>query len=127
MTPSESPLATEVAVPSATLAVPSRFWQGRFFFAVALAASLATIFWPRRSADPALPEITLADERGSAVELGSRLGPNTLVHFWATWCPPCIGEIPQLDRLQAEMPELRIIFVAVADDATKVRAFRAGS
>ena len=130
MTTSEIPLAADVAVPSATAATPPRFWRGRFFFAAALVASLATIFWPRQSADPTdptLPALTLADEQGGAVELSSRVGPNTLVHFWATWCAPCITELPQLDRLQAEMPELRVVFVAVADDAAKVRAFRSAS
>lgn len=49
-------------------------------------------------------DMTLADFRGQVV----------LVNLWATWCPPCVEELPALDRLQAEMGGDDFTVVAIA-------------
>jgi len=49
-------------------------------------------------------EITLADKRGKVI----------LVNFWATWCPPCVVEMPALDALQARLGSDRFEVVARA-------------
>ncbi|HEY0781991.1 MAG TPA: TlpA disulfide reductase family protein, partial [Thermoanaerobaculia bacterium] len=52
--------------------------------------------------------------------------PVTVVHFWATWCAPCITEIPALQRLAADFAAERgfaIVFVAVADNKERVGPF----
>ena len=47
-----------------------------------------------------------------------------VVNFWATWCPPCREELPQLSALQAELGTGSIQFVGIAiDDAAKVKDF----
>lgn len=51
-------------------------------------------------------EISLADFRGKAV----------LVNFWATWCAPCLKELPSLDALQRELGGKEFAVVAVAAD-----------
>jgi thiol-disulfide isomerase/thioredoxin len=54
------------------------------------------------------------------------LAPVTLVHFWATWCPPCIEETPALDRLAHDFAgyrDFRVLRVAVADSRSRVDAF----
>lgn len=51
-------------------------------------------------------EMTLADFRGKAV----------LVNFWATWCAPCLKELPSLDRLEADLGGDDFEVVAVAAD-----------
>ncbi len=51
-------------------------------------------------------EVSLAEFRGKAV----------LVNFWATWCTPCLKELPSLDRLQADFGGEEFAVVAVAAD-----------
>lgn len=46
---------------------------------------------------------TIADYRGSGV----------VMNFWATWCAPCVREMPSLDRLQAKVPGIRVLAISV--------------
>ena len=50
----------------------------------------------------------------------------TLVHFWATWCPPCVEESPSLERLSKDFagrPGFRLVRIAVEDAAPQVERF----
>jgi len=49
-------------------------------------------------------------------------GQPLVVNFWATWCAPCVKEMPELSELQAERPGSRFIGIAV-DTAPNVRKF----
>src|SRR5262249_13868205 len=95
---------------------------------VALAAiavcALAALFWPR--GEGAAPGGFLLDGNGRPSPLGSRLAPVTLVHFWATWCPPCIEETPAIERLAADLSghgDFTVLMVAVADSSDRVKSF----
>jgi thiol-disulfide isomerase/thioredoxin len=48
-----------------------------------------------------LPEFTLADAAGKRVQLQSLKGKPLLLNLWATWCAPCVVELPMLDGLAA--------------------------
>lgn len=61
-----------------------------------------------RSARPSqvghtLPEVTFYDAEGKPVRLTDFAGEVLLVNLWATWCPPCVAELPSLDTLQAKL------------------------
>ncbi|MEM7469658.1 MAG: TlpA disulfide reductase family protein, partial [Pseudomonadota bacterium] len=43
-------------------------------------------------------------------------GPYLVINFWATWCPPCLKEIPSFNRLQQAFGEERIQFIGIAYD-----------
>jgi peroxiredoxin len=62
------------------------------------------------------PELTLTDLQEKAVSLGDYLGGVVLVNNWATWCPPC----------KVEMPELQAYYEAHADDGFVLIAIEAG-
>ena len=48
------------------------------------------------------PQFELRDVNGRAVRLSDYQGKVVLINFWATWCPPCRAEMPDLVRLQRE-------------------------
>lgn len=52
---------------------------------------------------PAQPAVAYVDENGGEVRLSDYRGQVILVNFWATWCGPCVEEMPALDRLQADL------------------------
>jgi thiol-disulfide isomerase/thioredoxin len=88
--------------------------------------ALAALFWPRGDGTFKEPGGFLFDGNGQATTIGPRLAPVTLVHFWATWCPPCIKEIPALQRLSSDFAghhDFKVLMVAVADSNEKVRSF----
>jgi thiol-disulfide isomerase/thioredoxin len=80
------------------------------------APQIAADFWSLRFERPEGGELTLASLRGRPIVL----------NFWATWCPPCLKEMPDLDRLQGAHAAggLQVVGLAV-DGPTPVRQFLA--
>lgn len=86
------------------------------------AAGAAAASMPSRAALDRLFAATLADPAGKPVRLGDWRGQPMLVNFWATWCPPCLREMPAFSRLQEKHPGVRFVGIA-ADSVDNVRAF----
>lgn len=59
------------------------------------------------------PSLRLADSSGRQLDLESLEDRVVLVNFWATWCPPCVEEIPSLNRLLAHYRGQRIEIISV--------------
>jgi thiol-disulfide isomerase/thioredoxin len=71
------------------------------------------------------PPLRLADNQGYQLNIQSLEGRVVLVNFWATWCPPCVEEIPSLNRLQSHYnkQQVRIISVDFRESAEEIGAF----
>jgi thiol-disulfide isomerase/thioredoxin len=90
--PAKPPIATPGAPPDAAL--------GEF-----------TPLDPPRPAPP----LAFAERGGATRSLGDFRGQWLLVNLWATWCAPCVREMPSLDRLQARLGD-RIRVLAISED-----------
>ncbi len=62
------------------------------------------------------PDTAIYTAAGAKVTLAAFKGKVILVNFWATWCAPCIREMPSLDRLQAAIGSEKFLVVAVSED-----------
>ncbi|HXG91761.1 MAG TPA: TlpA disulfide reductase family protein [Blastocatellia bacterium] len=73
-----------------------------------------------------LPEIKLQDFEGKAVTADALKGNVLVLDFWATWCGPCIAEIPSLNKLQEKYGDkgVKVIGVTMASgDVADVKPF----
>ena len=69
-------------------------------------------------------DFTLTDLEGKSWSLQALHGKVVLVNFWATWCPPCRKEMPDLDRLYQEFKDQGLLILAISDEEiTKVQPF----
>jgi len=75
--------------------------------------------------NPPAPLMALDTVSGDSINLGDYRGKVVLINFWATWCPPCVEEIPSLGRLQEEFSkdELVVLSVDVGEPVERVREF----
>ena len=71
-----------------------------------------------------LPEFAMPDLDGVETSIRSWPDRPMIVNFWATWCAPCLREIPMLMEYQREQPDVQIVGIAV-DSEDAVQAFAA--
>ncbi len=67
---------------------------------------------------------TLPDLQGQPNAMVSFKGQPLVVNFWATWCPPCVEEMPLLDRLSKDIPQARVVGIGI-DTAKNIAEFAA--
>jgi cytochrome c biogenesis protein CcmG/thiol:disulfide interchange protein DsbE len=76
---------------------------------------------PSRIGSPA-PAFTLSDGIHSA-DLARLRGRVVIVNFWATWCPPCVEELPSLLALQHRMTGITVLAISQDEDPAAYRDF----
>jgi len=62
------------------------------------------------------PNFSITTDDGRVVTRSNFVGKLLLLNFWATWCPPCIEEIPTLDAFQRLMGPLGVVVLGVSVD-----------
>jgi thiol-disulfide isomerase/thioredoxin len=118
---SDAPAAAEPAS-----GPPGLSKQAKLGVALLVICALAALFWPRGGKTFKEPGGFPLDLDGRPAMLGSQLAPVSLVHFWATWCPPCVDEIPSLQRLARDFQSqngFSVVMIAVDDEKNKVTSF----
>jgi cytochrome c biogenesis protein CcmG, thiol:disulfide interchange protein DsbE len=99
----------------------------RFAILLLMAALVLALGSCRRS-EPATigttaPDFTVNDGH-KTVTLSQLRGKPVLLNFWATWCPPCVQEVPSLVALQTQMGDkVTILAVSVDDDGEAYKSF----
>ncbi len=68
------------------------------------------------------PDVSITDN-GKTLRLSQFRGQVVLLNFWATWCPPCIEEMPSLLALHHQMPQVVILAVSVDTDVDAYNSF----
>lgn len=74
---------------------------------------------------PAAPAIELLTASGAPLSLHDLRGKVVLVNFWATWCEPCVTEMPALQRLREKLGprDFEILAVNLQEGPAKIHAF----
>ena len=91
------------------------------------AVFVATAIWggglfalSRPDPEQKLPSLTLSSLQGADVSLAQFEGKPTVVNIWATWCPPCVREMPVLHEAQAANPTVNFVFINQGESAQRV-------
>ena len=107
--------------------------QKAIYAVFAVLAAIAGWFWSanseRSATNPAVSALIAGpwkDANGATVALTDQSKTVLVVNFWATWCPPCIKEMPELAALATEFSNKKVHFVGIGvDSASKIREFAA--
>ncbi len=91
---------------------------------IASAIIVITLGWlsTRSSVPEEAPDFTVESTDGETLTLSELRGQVVVVNFWATWCGPCIREIPHFSEFATKNPDVQIIGIAVKSKPADVAA-----
>ena len=71
------------------------------------------------------PGFSVTDDQGVGVSLDDYAGKVVLLNFWATWCPPCVQEMPSLDAIYQQLRDhgFVVVGISVDEDPGQYRTF----
>ncbi len=84
--------------------------------ALVLGTCLTTFAAPAPAAKMVAPSLQLQSLEGKTVKLSDYKGKIVVLNFWATWCPPCREEIPDLVALQKQYAAQGVVVLGVSMD-----------
>jgi peroxiredoxin len=122
--PSADPSASPGARPghaeagsTATGAAPAAAGRPRAGRVLPLAAAMKELDLIRPARAKVADEFTVSTHGGGKLRLSEHRGRVVLINFWATWCPPCLEEMPAMERLYRQHKDTGFTLVAVSVDA----------
>ncbi len=83
----------------------------------------AVVLSMRTETGQELPALSLTSLEGRPMNLAEFKGKPTVVNLWATWCPPCVREMPMLHQAQLDRPGVNFVFLNQGESADKVGAW----
>ncbi len=83
---------------------------------------LLTLLWLPVQAEPV--DFSLTDLNGQPVQLSDFKGQWVVVNFWATWCVPCLEEMPELDAFHQKHKNTDAVVIGVNYEATTAEDLR---
>jgi len=86
-----------------------------------LVGSIVLSFRP--DTGPEMPALGFPSLAGQTVQLADFKGQPTVVNLWATWCPPCVREMPVLQKAQDDQPGVHFVFLNQGESADRVGAW----
>ncbi|RZS38507.1 peroxiredoxin [Limnobacter thiooxidans] len=84
-----------------------------------IALAIGLYFGLKPQGEPAYPlnGYTFETPQGGSLDLGALKGKVVVLNFWATWCPPCVEEMPELDELYPELQARNVELIGIAIDS----------
>ncbi len=75
--------------------------------------------------NPTAPNFVLPDKSGKLYSLADYRGKVVVINFWASWCPPCIAEMPSLQNAADELAkhDIPLLGIGVGESRTSVERF----
>ena len=117
-----------VMIAVAVLAAVGGYYAAMFFTATppVPAGNTASVMEPQDMIGQVRPEFTLADTQGNPVSISSFDDQVVLINFWATWCAPCVEEMPMLSEFHQKYGDEGFQIVGIAlDDPQEAADFAA--
>lgn len=70
------------------------------------------------------PDLSVKTLDGQTYKLGDLKGKRVVLDFWATWCPPCVKEIPHFIQLRNQAPAAELVIIGISsEDADTLKSF----
>lgn len=105
--------------------VPNKLWPvtaGFLWIVLGIIACSSLDFSPPKGVTDSFnvgqlaPQFTTTDRKGQVHQLSDFRGKVVLVNFWATWCSPCVEEMPSMESLRKELDQEQLVIVALSVD-----------
>ena len=86
---------------------------------LAVLAALDVVAGPPPAAGPGAPALTVQTLAGDDFDLTKLRGHVVVVHFWATWCPPCLKEMPEIEAFYGRYHGRGVEVIAMSQDRSR--------
>jgi thiol-disulfide isomerase/thioredoxin len=74
-----------------------------------------------------IDKVKLTNLSNSPIDLGQYDGKTIFINFWATWCKPCLEEMPSIQKAQGILKDENIVFLFASDEtAEQIEKFKSG-